>query len=94
MVERFAPNKTNTAGEEPGQGFATPAAAALNPIPCLPEDLSYRSEALFRIAHGKSSLLTFGVRYRREKQASQGLDRRKLYLSLDPKTGARQLMGD
>jgi putative transposase len=58
LVERFAPLKTNTASEEPRQGSAAPAVAALDPVPCLPEDSHYRSEALFQIAHSKSSLLT------------------------------------
>jgi len=57
-VERFAPPATDRASEEPRQGFAAPAAAALDPVPCWPEDSHYRSEALFRIAHSKSSLLT------------------------------------
>ena len=72
MVERFAPFKTNTASEEPRQGFAAPAAAALDPVPCLPEDSHYRSEALFHIARSKSSLLTRWSASRAHKTSSEG----------------------
>ena len=72
MVERFAPSKTNTASEEPRQGFATPAAAALDPVPCLPEDSRYRSEALFQIAHSKSSLLTLWSAFQAHKTRFAG----------------------
>jgi len=71
-LERFAPLKTNTASEEPRQGFAAPAAAALDPVPCLPEDSHYRSEALFRIAHRKSSLLTLDSALQAHKTSFAG----------------------
>ncbi len=57
LRQRFAPSNTSRASTEPRQGFAAPADAALDPVPRLPEDSHYRSEALFRIASGKSSLL-------------------------------------
>jgi putative transposase len=55
----FTPIEGNTANCGPGQGFATPAKnAALDPIPRLPENLQYRGEALFEIAHARGSLLS------------------------------------
>jgi putative transposase len=54
---RFAPNLPNTTSGELPQGFATPAHAALDPTLRLSEDDLYRGEALFRIAHSKSSLV-------------------------------------
>jgi putative transposase len=71
-VERFAPSKTNRASEEPRQGFATPATAALDPVPCLPEDSHYRSEALFQVARSKSSLLTLWSALQAHKTSSAG----------------------
>jgi putative transposase len=72
LLERFAPSKTNRASEEPRQGFAAPATAALDPAPCLPEDSRYRSEALFRIAHSKSSLLTLWTALQAHKTSFAG----------------------
>ena len=55
----FTPIEPTTANEEPGQGFASPAKnAALDPVPRLPENLQYRGEALFEIAHARGSLLS------------------------------------
>src|SRR5947209_8483490 len=55
----FAPIKRNTASCGPRQGFAAPAKnAALDPDPRLPENLQYRGEALFQIAHARGSLLS------------------------------------
>lgn len=56
-TERFAPTKTDRASEQPRQGSAAPADAALDPAARLPENLRYRGEALFRIAHTRESLL-------------------------------------
>jgi len=72
LVERFAPLKTNRSSEEPRQGFATPAAAALDPVPCLPKDGNYRSEALFQIARSKSSLLTLWSEFQSHKTSFAG----------------------
>jgi putative transposase len=54
----FTPIERNTASCGPRQGFATPAKnAALDPVPRLPENLQYRGEALFEIAHSRGPLL-------------------------------------
>jgi putative transposase len=71
-VERFAPMNRNTASTEPRQGFATPAHAALDPVPCLPEDIHHRSEALFRIAHTRGSLLSVWSEFGARKTSSGG----------------------
>jgi len=55
----FTPIERNTASCGPRQGFASPAKnAALDPVPRLPENLQYRGEALFEIAHARGSLLS------------------------------------
>jgi putative transposase len=55
----FTPIERNTASCGPRQGFATPAKnAALDPVPRLPDNLQYRGEALFEIAHARGSLLS------------------------------------
>lgn len=58
-AERFAPIDANAASSGLRQGFASPAKnAALDPGPRLPENLQYRGEALFEIAHSRDSLLS------------------------------------
>jgi putative transposase len=71
-AERFAPMHPSRASEEPRQGFAAPADAALDPVPCLPEDIHYRSEALFRIAHTRDSLLSIWSELQARKISSGG----------------------
>jgi putative transposase len=71
-VERFAPMESNRASEEPRQGFAAPASAALDPVPRLPEDIRHRSEALFRIAHTRDSLLSVWSEFGARKTSSGG----------------------
>ncbi len=71
-TERFAPTATDRASEEPRQGFAAPANAALDPVPCLPQDIRYRSEALFRIAHARDSLLSLWSDLQARKTSSAG----------------------
>lgn len=44
--------------EQPRQGSAAPADAALDPAARLPENLRYRGEALFQIAHTRDSLMS------------------------------------
>jgi Integrase core domain len=71
-TERFASIATTRASEEPRQGFAAPAKAALDPAPCLPQHIHHRSEALFRIAHAKSSLLTLWSELQPRKTSRPG----------------------
>ena len=71
-AERFAPICTNTATSGPRQGFASPANhAALDPVPRLPENLHYRGEALFEIAHSRDSLLSLWSAFQ-ARQSSSG----------------------
>jgi putative transposase len=52
----FTPIEARAASCGPRQGFAAPAKnAALDPAPRLPENLEYRGEALFEIAHARGS---------------------------------------
>ena len=46
------------ANRKPGQGFASPAAAALDLARRLPQDVLHKGEALFRIAQTRDSLLS------------------------------------
>jgi hypothetical protein len=55
---RFALPITNNASVHPGQGFAAPAKAALDPNRHLPEDIQYEGEALFRIVRSRDPLLS------------------------------------
>jgi putative transposase len=55
---RFALKTVNKANGNPPQGFASPAKAALDPGPHLPEDVQYEGEALKRIAQTRDSLLS------------------------------------
>jgi putative transposase len=55
---RFALKSLNTATDNPHQGFATPAKAALDPGRHLPEDVHYEGEALKRIAQSRDPLLS------------------------------------
>jgi hypothetical protein len=50
-TERFAPIGQDRASSQPRQGSASPPEVALDSVAPLPQDLRYRSEALFRIAH-------------------------------------------
>jgi putative transposase len=71
-AERFTPTCTNTASSGPRQGFASPAKnAALDPVPRLPENLHYRGEALFEIAHSRDSLLSLWSAFQ-ARQSSSG----------------------
>ena len=72
VAERFAPIAGNTASSGPRQGFASPANhAALDPVPRLPENLHYRGEALFEIAHSRDSLLSLWSAFQ-ARQSSSG----------------------
>jgi putative transposase len=71
-LERFAPMNADRASEKPRQGFAAPAAAALDSVPCLPEDTRHRSEALFKIAHTRDSLLSLWSEFGPRKTSSAG----------------------
>jgi putative transposase len=57
-AERSALITSNKASDGPRQGTATPAKAALDPSPHLPEDVHYEGEALFRIARSRDPLLS------------------------------------
>lgn len=71
-TERFAPMRMNRVSEEPRQRFASPAYAALDPVPCLPQKRQYRGEALFRIAHARDSLLSIWSELQAQKTSSEG----------------------
>jgi hypothetical protein len=59
VTERFAPISDTAASGGLHQGFASPATnAALDAAPRLPENLNYRDEALFTIAHTRDSLVS------------------------------------
>ena len=55
---RLALLTLNKASANPRQGFASPAAAALDPGRHLPQDGNEEGEALLRIAHSRDSLLS------------------------------------
>ena len=57
-TKRSALPDRHPANLEPRQGFAAPAAAALDPARRLPEDIQYQGEALSRIARSQDSLLS------------------------------------
>lgn len=68
----FTPIERNTASCGPRQRFAALAKnAALEPVPRLPENLQYRGEALFEIAHARGSLLSLGSELQ-ARQSSSG----------------------
>jgi putative transposase len=62
-------HKTNSG---PGQGFAPPANAALDPARRLSEDSLDQGEALFRIARSQSSLLSLWSDFQARKTGSGG----------------------
>jgi len=70
--ECFAPSRTATASEEPRQGFAAPPKVALDSVPCLPQSVRHRSEALFRIAHTRDPLMSLWSELQAEKTSSEG----------------------
>jgi hypothetical protein len=72
VLERCAPPVRTTASEEPRQGFAAPTKVALDSVPCLPEHVHYRSEALFRIAHTRGSLMSLWSELQAYKTSSEG----------------------
>jgi putative transposase len=55
---RFALSTLDKANVEPSQGFASPAAAALDSARRLPEDTNDKGEALLRITQTRDSLLS------------------------------------
>jgi putative transposase len=62
-------DKTNS---KPGQGFAAPADAALDPVRRLSEDTCYQGEALFRIARTRDSLLSLWSEFQARQTGSAG----------------------
>lgn len=69
---RFALRTVHTASDAPRQGFAPPAAAALDSARLLPEDTLYQSEALLRIAQARGSLLSLWSDFQARKTGSGG----------------------
>ena len=69
---RFALSDSNKANVEPGQGFASPADAALDRVRRLPEDIQYQGEALFRIARSQDSLLSLWSDFQARESGSGG----------------------
>jgi Integrase core domain len=55
VVERSAPMSVDRTSERPGQGFASPAHAALDPAFRLSEDGTYRGEAPYQIRGASTS---------------------------------------
>ncbi len=53
--KRFALNNPDKTNGTPGQGFTSPADAALDPVRRLSEDVLDQGEALFRIARSQFS---------------------------------------
>lgn len=70
--ERFALFKLPKTNGGPPQGFAPPPQAALDPARRLSEDTSDQGEALFRIAHSQSSLLSLWSDFQARKTGSGG----------------------
>ena len=70
-IQRFAPMSVNKAIEQPRQGFATPADVALDSAARLPEDDRHRSEALFRIAHSRDSLVGIWSAFQAHKHSAE-----------------------
>jgi putative transposase len=70
-IERFAPMSVNKAIDQPRQGFAAPAKAALDPAARLPEDDRHRGEALFRIAHCRDSLVGIYSAFQAHKHSTE-----------------------
>ena len=62
-------NKTN---DKPSQGFASPAAAALDSARRLSEDAGYQGEALSRIARTRDSLLSIWSNFQAHQTGSGG----------------------
>ncbi len=70
--KRFALSDWDKANGKPGQGFASPADAALDPARRLPEDTFDQGEALFRIARSKSALLSLWSDFQARRMGSGG----------------------
>jgi len=68
----FALTTVNKASARPGQGFAAPAKAALDPGRHLPEDDQYEGEALLRIARARDPLLSLWSDWNAHEQGSGG----------------------
>jgi putative transposase len=64
---RFALYTPNTAKTRPGQGFASPAEAALDPAGTLPENDLEEGEALLRLAQTRDSLLSIWSDFKARK---------------------------
>ena len=71
---RFALHTVPKASNNPLQGFALPATAALHPGRYLPEDDQYEGEALLRIARTRDSLLSLWSNWKAHEQASENLN--------------------
>jgi putative transposase len=69
-AKRFALTAANTTNDEPPQGSAPPASAALDPARRLPEDIQYQGEALFRIARTQSHLMSLWSDFQARKMGS------------------------
>jgi putative transposase len=69
---RFALLTLNKANGEPRQGSASPADAALDPARRLPEDTYDQGEALLRIAHNRSSLLSLWSQFQARQSGFGG----------------------
>lgn len=69
---RFALNTFHKANDNPAQGFATPAKAALDPGRHLPQDDQYEGEALFRIAQSRDPLLSLWSDWKARQSGLRG----------------------
>ena len=69
---RSALTASHKPNNEPRQGFAPPADAALDPVRCLAEDIHYEGEALLRIAQSQSPLLSLWSDLQTRKSGSGG----------------------
>jgi putative transposase len=69
---RFALHTLGKASDNPPQGFASPAGAALDPGGHLPEDDLYEGEALLRIAQTRDSLLSLWSNWKARETGLRG----------------------
>lgn len=69
---RFALSTFDKANGNPSQGFASPAAAALDSARRLPEDTQDKGEALLRIARTRDSLLSLWSDFQARESGSGG----------------------
>lgn len=75
---RFALSVPGTAKRSPGQGFAAPAYAALDPGLALPHDVLQEGEALLRLTQTRGSLLSLWSDFQARQTVCRNHDRPKL----------------